>query len=1148
MSGMLVDSKNDCCCPEMRCCTPTTVTATVSGMAGQTVRAPYHYRPITGKPYAGTEMYECWVCNDSMFLHSIMDAMAVSGRPTGTLRDMGIFQEFFDWICFNGDSLNWWPPASFPPATAVFSVPGCEPFDQYGEPQSCQEAWSRLMTSDYGFGRQSNLLDIQIVRWIVDPGKLCEISGILCTRPANDCLHAGPCGGGSRQVNLSYEGDLNGTYVCHRPEIYVRPQLKARINRQVPLPDNAADSPYRGVTEAQLLYNVDPRRTWVLLGPPYECWDVMFPPEGEEYCVDYRCGKRNPWYSAFGFGFCVRGKCTTTNQGVVKPHVYYYHEGLKSQPRPTLAQVAQMQSADLYLRLIPRDYEADTEGRFPTWWRVGSVEVRDGGYGYSVGEFFEVDFDIRRPWLGGEIMTVFGKFDMTCMPPYRPSWVDEYGYTGEEIQLGDGTPAARMFQRLRISEVDENGAIVSVYVVPIFKNPEYKDPPLCMRAKSRAEQTRFYVGYGRVLCHPRSVQLPGIGYTVGDSIEFYCDDPPCEIIENEEGVPQHAIAVVSDVDEEGGILDWRIRGSDFPFGYATAYSCDETDGAGNCIASCFQRMPGSEPDQRGKYRWKANVLCDLTWTGVGVPARGANVSLLEGGLSVPCLMGHPDTEGQANTSNLTTLTIRVSRVQCETFIQVAIAQWPYNMPETGGIERVRALFPPFPRCAGGGAAVKPLFGPSGGNESDFGSYLAGGVVYAGGGGYCYRDKYHEPPTLPSAVPQIGGGSGATIAGYTFEGVHNFPNPAIDWGGRAPDHNRFSYFPVTDAFIGERGSGYEEGQTFEVYPEGGKPVSDMWSITGGDSPESCPNGAWYDGERATLNNAGYVSIIFDYENGQYLEPIAPRQPKCVIRISSVDENGSITGLEVVHGGMMFRTVMGVGKRSPSAYMYLGSTLGYGAFITGTFDTNYESDHFGELTGVTVDAPPESAGDPKHPGERIPVGGRDYADQSAGYFWMLMDTPVGGPVCPEWRLLAHAGWGQRSVFDPPTQEGTAPRNWYHESRSTHTVERGTMPEFVPRSSVCAFSDCYHSLLTRTYPLYKGWGGSCPQAGVDGPGAPIDPTTGAGAPCTPYALLLRKNHYDPPRGSDWVVIEHGPTLSLGHATPSPCPDHSNGTPTRE
>ncbi len=1146
MSGFLVSSKDECCCPEMRCCTPETVTATVAGMSGQTVRG---YVSLGDLSYLSRGSGEI-ICAPGrpVFVHSAFDAFVLMGMPSrfrySTIQTMASCGGGEYWTYWE-NTVNPWPPSAFPPVAAALVQIVEDPYEGLVEQTTdFQWAWNGIYTVPD---------DIEL-RWTTFRS-ICESAELLCNRPDPSGLHSGPCQGvnGLSPAIISNENDLNGTYVCHRPDQYLRPALKCRITRRVPLTQNGnvvGDSPYNGVTEAALLYNVDPRRTWVFKPPPYECWDVMFPPEGEEYCVDYRCGKRNPWYSAGGFGYCVRGKCTVTNQGVVKPHLYYYHDGL--QTATSIDDILQSQSANLYLKLIPKDYEVDEHGRFPTWWQVGSVDIIDGGYGYEVGQFFQVDFDIRRPWLGGEIMTVFPKFDMSCMPPYYPTWIDKYGYAGTEVTLPSGIPAAKLYQRLRIAAVDDNGAITQIEVVPIYKQPEFSDPPFCNDEKVGDERTKFYVGYGRVLCHPRSVQLPGIGYTVGDQIEFYCDDPPCETVEP-------AIAVVSDVDEEGGILDWRIRGSDFPFGYATAYSCDETDGAGNCIASCFDRMPGSEPDQRGKYRWKARLLCDLTWTGVGVPARAASLPTSAFSAKVADY-DHPWTHPTANLSGLTTLTLRLGRTSCETSIEVLVSQWPFGATLENssdlGITRLLYLWPPYPACHGGGAVVKPVFGAWGANESDFGSSLVGAQVQAGGAGYCYREKRHVEPTLPLNVPAMGGGTGATIAAFQFSAKHNFPNPAAQYGDTPPASDRFSYFPVTGATIDQPGAGYVVGQEFEVSPAGGRAVSDMWKGSGGDNPEQCPNGAWYGGERALVNDQGYRPLAYNAATGQWQEPVHTEPSVCRLRVASVSQTGGISGLEVVHGGMMFKTEYTVGRKNPLAYIWLQSTLGYGAYITATFNETWGSSTFGEVLNVDVVGQP-NVPDPKHPGVPnglggwleppglMPIGGRDYADRSAGYFWMLQNTAVGGPVCPTWGLLAHLGWHGRPLTNfEITGEPNSPLNFNHDNYSTHTVIAGQAPPFIAPSTVCAFSDCYHDLLTRQYPLVKVWGGACLQNGVDGIGGPRMPVSNGG-----HAVLRRKGRTaETAKGSDFVVVEYGPTLTLNYTPSSPCPDHSNGTTTRE
>lgn len=1128
MQTFLTDTRSDCCCPEMRCCTPETVVVTVAGMSGQTIRGAVSYGDLSTIQRA-VEL----ICapGHPPFVHSAFDVFVLLGKPTSF--NPSVLQSLA--TCFGDrwtwweDTLNPWPPSVFPPVSAAGVLSWEDPYDGPME---------QLIAFQYLYDAGSNGYTVDSgseLRWTNKNNALCEASALLCTRPTPDGLHSGPCAGnGLSPATLTNENDLNGTYICHRPDTYVRPEIRCRINRQVPR--DPAIAP--GVTEAVLLYDVAPRRTWVYRPErPYECWDVLFPPDNDWYCIDYRCGKRNPWYSTHGFGICERGKCTVTAQGMTKPHLYPYHVQTRTgQPRN--------QSADLRMRLVPRDYSSELHGRFPVWWKVGTVDIADGGSGYEVGEFFEVDYDYSRTLFGGEIMTVFPYYEICGGLPYRPTWIDKYGYTGTEVPQDDGTTAAKLFQRLRISEVDENGGIVSVEVVPIYKHPDYSDGT-CMHEYNPPRE--YFVGYGRLLCHPTSVLFGGRGYTVGDSIEFYCEDG-CEEI-------TPAIATVVDVDEKGSILDWQIRGSDF-FRYVIEDFCNPNDTATGCVPVCAA-MEG-EPDERGKYRWKAKVLCDLTWHGEGVPARAASLPSVALANKVSDA-DIPWTHEVANLSGLTTITPRISRHNCETAVEIVVNVWPYGLLSESSDKAVRVLylFPPYPACHGGGAAIKPLFGSWGANESDFGSSLVGASVIAGGAGYCYREKHHVEPDLPLDVPAIGQGSGARLSGFTFSSVNNYPNPAAAYGDNAPAATRFSYFPVTAATIDplHRGTGYDVGQTFEVMPVGGRAVSDLWAVTGGDTPESCPNGAWYDGERAVVNAAGYFSIAFDPVTGHYLEAVEQRHPTCTLRIADVNQDGGITELEVVNGGMMFKAVYDAGKRNPDAILWLSSTLGYGADVAGTFQTNAEAERFGSLVSVSVVTP--AAGDPKHPGQSMPSGGRDYANRDAGYFWMLDDLAVGGPVCPEWRLLAHLGWAGRTLVgggsgDPtgattpqarnpqPNAEPVVPRNFLHELYSTHDVVDGSMPSFVPRSTTCVFTDCYHDLLTRTYPLVKVWGGSCLQNGVDGIGGPLAPVS-AGS----YAVLRRKGKTsETAQGSDYVVVEWGPTVSFSYTPSSPCPGVHDGT----
>lgn len=1158
MPGFLISSKDNCnCCPEMRCCPPETVFASVSGMAGQIYRPTVPISDIKNTVYFdigqgvdtrntlfySSKFFECEeACQDRINTtgdtsKSLADFLVSQGKPTGSIQDIGPSCRFFrsgGWIGANFDS-NPWPPSFFPPTTPKYKLPL-----GYGrdiEDSICVNNNPNIPIGSWfctGMGGFAIITSYATQDSRCDPLAMPPGHPLFCTRPGDGPFQAGPANNRFAPTYLVVQSDLNGLYVCKRPDQFVRPQLKATITRQNELEN---PSEYPGVTDATLLYNVAEHRTWVELGPPWDCTDILFPNDGDKFVVDYRCGKRNPWYAWEGGEICFRGKCIGAAQGVVKPHLWYYHQWLN-------------QSADLYIRLGPKEYEDNDDGRFPTDWQVIGIDIRDGGSGYAEGEFLFIDFDLRRDFLGGERMSVFPEFEFSCFLPTYLTWTDKYGYSGLPETLPNGIPARRIFQRIRISRVDDDGAIKEVEVVPIYKSPEYSDPPLCLNERKGAARTEFYVGYGRVLCHPRSVHFPGIGYTVGDTIEWHCDETDCDEI-------AAATAVVTDVDEEGGILDWRIRGSDFPGVYATENVCDEVGEGGTrpgptpeCLALCSDRQPNVPPaqDERGHYEWKAKVLCDLTWEGVGVPAR--KVGSLLGSLPT-CNYGQ-------NESSYTNIRMQITRQTCETSIEVVVNEWPHGRlieNSTGAYERIRRLFPPYPACGGGGAMIRPVFGPPGGNESDFGGPLVGAVVEGRGGGYCYRDKAHTVPTLPLKVPAIGGGAGAWLAGVEFDAVHEFPNPNFPeeaWSGPAPSPSRFSYFPVVAAEIDpeRKGEGYEVGQEFEVKPAGGFQVSDMWKVTGGDHPDTCPNGAWYGGDRALLNADGYISLLYNGSLGSYGEPVSTRHSTCKLRISQVNDEGGIERLDVVEGGMMFKTVLTGGVKNPDAVVVINSTLGYGASTEAEFEESFASEDFGKLMSVSIVSLPPGSQDPKHPDQPMPTGGRDYADPSAGYFWMLQNINVGSPVltgAESWSLQAYLGWHNHGM--------NSPYNYAHLEYSTHDVLQGSMPTFVPMSSVCSFSDCYHSLLNRTYPLVKVWGAGGPGPGTNGGfyGAPFGWGNRDGTPNTGYALLLKKNparfsflNINEPWSDQYVVVEHGPTLSLS-STPGECSDLHDGTPYR-
>ncbi len=139
-----------------------------------------------------------------------------------------------------------------------------------------------------------------------------------------------------------------------------------------------------------------------------------------------------------------------------------------------------------------------------TLWQVASVSVKTAGSGASLGDVFSIDF-YESPARGGE---------------YK-----------------DSTEP----QTAVVAEVGTNGEVRRV----ILENgPEGKR-----------------VFFGRFLCHPNGVALRGSGYSEGDQIEWRIVEQPPELGGGRATEYARARAIVTEVDEKGGILDWHLRGA-----------------------------------------------------------------------------------------------------------------------------------------------------------------------------------------------------------------------------------------------------------------------------------------------------------------------------------------------------------------------------------------------------------------------------------------------------------------------------------------------------------------------------------------------------------------------------------------------------------
>lgn len=600
-----------------------------------------------------------------------------------------------------------------------------------------------------------------------------------------------------------------------------------------------------------------------------------------------------------------------------------------------------------------------------------------------------------------------------------------------------------------------------------------------------------------------------------------------------------------------------------------------------------------------------------------------------------------------NSGYLTSLRLSISRVVAETTAGVSVNKYRY-IPEVyakilifylfdpeadGDIFRAIVDFSPFPECVGGGAEIIPVVydcsdptNSSCGNESIFGGSLSGAIVASSGAYYSFINLKHTTPILPTEINiPNGSGQGATISEFSFDAVDNFPNPVVysnrfylnHWGdisysGLTSD--RYSYFPLTGITIDNPGSGYEIDQEFELYPQEGKEFVRGWEKNTGDDPNSCPNGGWYGENTGPGGNPwNYVNSSghWDWIRERNIEPL---KSKAKIKITGIDENGGITELTIIDKGMMFRSVETTGVLHPDVFPYLDSTLGYGAIQNVTIGTDKNAETFGKVinfyfTNPVFFAEYDEFGqltsygghDPLHSnfGVNPPVlvgwtgnatkgYGRDYANPENGYFWILDNVDIDTGV----KLLAYYPFGD--AFNGPTstqyythQSGAVSYDYIHPEYSTHRIVEGAMPNYVPKSTICSFNDCYHELLNKQYPLYRTWQGNDDVGGpamaaqnldVTDPTYPFcippcefnaypygtnDTYEVDGRPFSNFCVLLKKgksinsdctpegyvdtegeNSNNYALGINYTVVEYGFTMTLStNMTPNECPDHHDG-----
>ena len=934
---------------------------------------------------------------------------------------------------------------------------------------------------------------------------------------------------------------------------------------------------------AELIFEVGGREVWTF---PEQCcaaetqeWISSFDfstgedipleapqPDGLFYGVDYACGPRRVRYeynnpNSFPGGYecnnCYQWWCDT-KLGTAKPHLAIFPED----PENT------NNTAELTLNLTPNtwmlihgsnnDYSIinylnssnqqyilenlKDEDAFPYSWEVNGVNIINPGSGYEVGTFFYVDFDPNwyLPFVNGQVIETFGDLECGspgCFEPQPITWSDEYGYTKPEGNI-------IVYQRLRVSEVDENGGIISLEIVPWYKTPEWiPDRPYLddetgeqiwhffeRIQRDREKKTKYYVTYLRLLCHPTSVRHPGKDYSVGDIItwEFPEEKNTAKAAIYDTWKNKKAIAVVVDVDEKGGILDWYISGSDRWKQYgglnlADGALCYSDPG----MAFLNPVSDSLETDLRGRYRFLGYGLCNLTYSGKGNPVRSCATKL------------------GINTSTTTQLNLSIVRTNCQTTATIIVYGWPFSDSEirrlrsgdfddlgeliVGSIGYYQTYFPPYPLCQGGGVEIEIVYGAENANDSVFGSTIKSAIIQAQGAGYAFKDKQHVEPILPNVLPnpkeeittQIG--EPAEID-YVFDTVSGFPHPDLldneNYNlGLEIDFNRFSYFPVSDVTIVNPGSGYSVGLTFDIYPENGQAFIDPWSFNGGDNPDTNPNGAWYTGRFSVVDADGYMRYDRNASNNTIPDDIyqfISRNPYLTLEITDVDDQGGIKALDIVNSGMMYRTTWTDGIKHPDIVPDLSSSLGYGAMPEMTINTVIDSKDFGSVDtftfrGATKDELPDPYWSPDIltiPGNATMGYGRDYANPEHGYYWMLENISLG--INTDVRLLAHYDWG----INHNGAYGYTPIHYLGESSKYQTYKKvaGSVPSFVPKTTVCSFDPCYHDLLNKSYALYRSYYSLSPYSvfNCDATAQSFvgDATWPSGPPANPHGVLLRKN----------------------------------------
>lgn len=766
------DLLDDCCCAEMRCCTPEIVTATVSGFSGNLI--PKYCVLISGgrrglppDPNDDCGDTHCPIpayTNPGTFTgvySRILDSSAT--QPNGDCCGVSCSDphDAYHWECplcgmptdpceapniCTSDVL--WSLSAFPPKTPVGSPHGTLCFEGYN-----------LYDAAYNTD----------ITWVTDTSIDCAAAPLLCEMPP-----AGGHYGASPRGSVCREEDLNGSLVLRRNAYGLRPELYAKVNRSKAAPTGAID--------AVLRFDVFCRRYWLLTQDcpsefifALDCttqqreYATVESPPGTWFCVDYFCGPRLP-DEDHGGGYCDRYQCTAP-YGYVWPHLLATSDSGNN-------------SANIIPELSPASYDEGWLGtdyatndladkaQVPYEWIVKSLNIKKAGSGYSVGDFFTIDFDpawaVHRSGqprgfsLTGQLAT---PLSATPVCHAAVTWKDKYGAVpyGESYDEYGELTGYYCQQRARVSAVGSRGEITEIEVVPWYQTPEFKNGDCSTRITKDKDKTPFYIRMYRVLCHPLSVVVGGSGYSVGDTITWYCKDPAC-------ATHTPAKAVVTDVDDNGAVLDWHINGSDICMYGSGGWSCSSSDESVAARPDC-SRHPYKTTDyldERGAYKFDGKNLCELNWIGYK-PARAAS---------------NYEQIYQANTGRLCGINPSISKQPCRTTFSLTRYQYgnPVYAPDgfrpyrySSGLwlsiehgtnegeslqDEMLLKFPPYPPSEAGGAEIALTFGSESQNFNDptrcesLGGPVQTANVIAGGTGFAFKDKTHVQPVLPLTLGQL----------------------------------------------------------------------------------------------------------------------------------------------------------------------------------------------------------------------------------------------------------------------------------------------------------------------------------------------------------------------------------------------------------